>query len=148
MAAGCGSSSPSPAAGSDAASPSVASNDKSSFDLAVGDCFDTEDLSAVSRVTVVDCAGSHAYEVFGVTSVPAGASASFPGTDALNAAADAACRPDFAAYVGVDFNDSTWFGTFLNPSASTWATGDREIVCVLHRQDRSAVRGSAKGSAK
>jgi hypothetical protein len=147
VAAGCGSSSPSLTAGSDAASASVASTDKSSFDLAVGDCFDTEDLSALSRVTVVDCAGSHTYEVFGVTSVPAGASASFPGTDALNAAADAACRPDFAAYVGVDFNDSTWFGTFLKPSASTWATGDREIVCVLHRQDRSAVRGSAKGSA-
>ena len=97
---------------------------------------------------MVDCAGPHTYEVFGAAPIPAGASASFPGADALNAAADAACRPDFEAYVGVDFNDSTWFGTFLNPSASTWATGDREIVCVLHRQDRGAVRGSAKGSAR
>lgn len=152
VAAGCGATTstpkPSGAARSGAASASVASTQKSAFDLEVGDCFDTDDLSGVSDVTVVDCAASHTYEVFGLTSVPGDATASFPGTDALNTTADAACRPDFVDYVGVDFNDSEWSGTFLNPSESTWGTGDREIVCVLHTQDRTAVTGSAKGSAK
>ena len=138
VAAGCGSSSPSSSAGSDAASASVASTDKSSFDLAVGDCFDTEDLSAVTRVSVVDCAGPHTYEVFGAAPVPAGASASFPGADALNAAADAACRPDFEAYVGVDFNDSDLVRHLPQPVG----------VDVGDRGPRDRVRASPAGPGR
>jgi hypothetical protein len=152
LAAGCGS----PAATSTASgslssgtgSAALPSTRKSAFDLAVGDCFDSEDLSRVTDITVVDCDASHAYEVFGVSAVPGDPSATFPGNDALTATADRACRAAFRAYVGVDFNASEWYGTFLNPSESTWATGDREIVCVLHTQATTPVTGSAKGSAK
>jgi hypothetical protein len=152
LAAGCGApaptSGPSGSLSSGAPSDAVPSTRKSAFDLAVGDCFDTGDLSGVTDVTVVDCAAPHAYEVFGVNAVPGDASATFPGNDALSATADGACRTAFRAYVGVDFNASEWYGTFLNPSESTWATGDREIVCVLHTQAKTAVTGTARGSAK
>jgi hypothetical protein len=120
----------------------------SAFDLELGDCFSTGDISTVTEVTVVDCAAPHVYEVFGLTEYQAAATDSFPGDDALNSAADDACRPAFDDYVGIAYDDSDWYGTFINPSESTWADGDREIVCVLHTQDETSVTGSAKDSAR
>lgn len=118
----------------------------SAFDLEVGDCFDTDDVSTVDEVTVTSCDTSHVYEVFGLTDYDAEETADFPGDDALNSAANAACRPAFEEYVGVAYDDSEWFGTFINPSEETWANGDREIVCVLHTEDETEVTGSAEGS--
>ena len=67
-------------------------------------------------------------------------------TTRSSSAADEACRPAFEDYVGVAYDDSEWFGTFINPSEETWAEGDREIVCVLHTEDETEVTGSAEGS--
>ena len=120
----------------------------SAFDLELGECFTTDDITTVTEVSVVDCDASHVYEVFGLTTYEGGATESFPGDDTLNTAADAACRPAFEDYVGVAYDDSRWFGTFINPSASTWADGDREIVCVLHTQEEEPVAGSARGTAE
>ena len=136
------------ASASASASANASGVQTSAFDLELGDCFSTGDISAVTEVTVVDCAASHVYEVFGLTEYEAAATDSFPGDDALNSAADDACRPAFNDYVGIAYDDSDWYGTFINPSESTWADGDREIVCVLHTQDETSVTGSAKDSAR
>ncbi len=128
-----------------AGSPSLVS----AFDLEVGDCFNTADISTVDKVEVVDCEVPHVYEVFGLTDYEGGEGDAFPGEDALSAAADEACRPAFEAYVGITYDESTdWHGTFINPSAETWAEGDREIVCVLHTRDETEVTGSAEGTAR
>jgi hypothetical protein len=131
-----------------AASANASGIQTSAFDLEVGDCFSTDDISTVTEVTVVDCGASHVYEVFGLTDYEASATDAFPGDDTLNTAADAACRPAFNDYVGIAYDDSDWYGTFINPSESTWADGDREIVCVLHTQEETAVTGSAKDTAR
>lgn len=138
----------SPDEGAASASPSSAASGEmtSALDLEVGDCFNTEDISTVDEVSVVDCEQSHVYEVFGVTEFDAGDDAEFPGEDALDEAADSACRPAFEDYVGIPYDDSEWFGTFVNPSEATWAAGDREILCVLHTEDETDVTGSAEGS--
>lgn len=120
----------------------------SAFDLEVGDCFNADDVSTVDDVTVLSCDASHVYEVFGLTEYQADDAAAFPGDDALNAAADRACRTAFQAYVGVAYDDSEWSGTFINPSEETWAQGDREILCVLHTADETQVTGSAQGSER
>ncbi|MEO8246100.1 MAG: septum formation family protein [Chloroflexota bacterium] len=118
----------------------------SAFDLEVGDCFNTDDVSTVNEVTATACDASHVYEVFGLSNYDAAEDADFPGDDALSTAAEDACRPAFEDYVGVAYDDSEWYGTFINPSEETWANGDREIVCVLHTKDETEVTGSAEGS--
>ena len=116
------------------------------FDLEVGDCFDTEDVSSVDEVTVVGCEATHVYEVFEVADYDAGPDEAFPGDDALNDAAEDVCRPGFEDYVGVPYDDSEWFGTFINPSEQTWEEGDREILCVLHTEEETGITGSAEGT--
>lgn len=126
------------------ASPSMVS----AFDLQVGDCFNTADISTVDKVEVVDCEVPHVYEVFGLSDYE-GEGDAFPGEDGLSAAADEACRPAFEDYVGITYDESTdWNGTFVNPSEETWAEGDREIICVLHTRDKTEVAGSAEGTAR
>ena len=145
-------------AGSAPASPSAASSETSAFDLELGDCFDTEDVTTVADVVVVDCDASHVYEVFGVSDFDAGANEAFPGEQPLNDAADEACRPAFEDYVGVPYDVSEWFATYVNPSEGTWEQGDREILCVLHAEAPPGpdgtelppppVTGSAEGSER
>lgn len=147
------------ASGSDAgASPSASGSHTSAFDLELGDCFDTEDITTVDEVVVLDCEEPHVYEVFGVSEYDAGADDAYPGEEPLNDAADEACRPAFEDYVGVSYDVSEWFATFINPSVGTWAEGDREILCVLHEEappgpdgtelTPPAVTGSAQGSER
>jgi hypothetical protein len=132
--------------GSESAAASTEASEVSALDLEVGQCFNTDDVSTVDQVTVVSCDATHVYEVFGLSDYEAADDADFPGDDALSSAADEACRPAFEDYVGVAYDDSEWFGTFINPSEDTWAEGDREIVCVLHTEDETEVTGSAEGS--
>ena len=149
LATACSSTSPSSSAPADGPGSAAASADASVLSalvLEVGDCFITDDVSTVDAVTVVDCDAGHVYEVFGLSDYDAADDADFPGDDALSSAADDACRPSFEDYVGVSFDRSEWFGTFINPSPETWANGDREIVCVLHTEDETQVIGSARGS--
>lgn len=121
----------------------------SAFDLEVGDCFNTEQLSSVDEVAVVDCASPHVYEVFGLAEYDAAPGDAFPGDEDLNRAANDACRPAFEDYVGVAYDESEdWYATFINPSEETWAEGDREILCVLHTRDETEITGSAEGSAR
>lgn len=146
------------APGSLEASPSATGSQTSAFDLEIGDCFDAEDITTVDEVTVIECEASHVYEVFGVTDYDAGPDDPYPGEEPLNDAADEACRPAFEDYVGVSYDESEWFATFINPSEGTWAAGDREILCVLHEETPPgpdgtelpppAVTGSAQGSER
>ena len=147
-----------PASGSPDPSPSPAGSATSAFDLELGDCFDTENITTVDEVAVVDCDEPHVYEVFGLTDVEAGDDEPYPGEEALNTAADEACRPAFADYVGIPYDDSEWFATFINPSEGTWQQGDREILCVVHEEAPPGpdgtelppppVTGSAEGSER
>lgn len=146
------------ASGSGAASASPTASLTSAFDLEVGDCFDTESITTVDEVTVIDCARAHAFEVFGVSDYDAGSDEEFPGEQPLKDAADEACRAAFEDYVGIPYDDSAWSATFVNPSQATWEQGDREILCVLHEATPAGpdgtegtpppVTGSAEGSER
>ena len=46
--------------------------------------------------------------------------------------ADGSCAAEFAAYVGVDYRDSSLFFTYLLPSARSWEQGDdRAVTCFI-----------------
>jgi hypothetical protein len=142
----------SPASASPAASalPSEAGgagDETSVLDLDVGDCF-TADTSVLDTVLVVDCADPHVYEVYHVFDHEAGDGDAFPGEGAIQEAAAAECEASFEPYVGLSYQDSQWYGTTVPPNESTWAEGDREVLCLLHLEDESEVTGSAEGSGQ
>ena len=119
------------------------------LDLEVGDCFSVES-DEIATVTVVGCDEAHEYEVFAVLDHEAAPDAPHPGAAELVADADAACQPSFEEFVGHDYQTSTWYITTLPPTETTWAQGDREIVCTLNQLDATqepiAVMGSARGA--
>jgi hypothetical protein len=134
---------------SEAPSASAEQLETSVLDLEVGDCFSVESEELTS-VGVVGCDAAHEYEVFAVLEHDAGADAPYPGEPELLEHADTVCQPSFEAFVGRDYQTSIWYITSLPPSESTWADGDREIVCTLNQLDATqepiAVMGSAQGS--
>jgi Septum formation len=136
---------------SEAPSASAEQLETSVVDLEVGDCFSVE-RDELTSVLVVACDATHEYEVFAVLEHDAGPDAPYPGEPELVEHADAACQPSFEAFVGRDYQTSTWYITSLPPSESTWADGDREIVCTLNQLDDTqepiAVTGSAEGSGE
>ena len=136
--------SPSPTDASDGEETSV-------FDLEVGDCF-TADSDEVESVLVIDCEQPHTYEAFFLFDHPAGPDEAFPGDQEILEYADSECRPPFEEFVGTDYETSIWYITSVTPSAETWATGDREIICTLDQEDADGqaieVTGSAEGAAE
>lgn len=104
-------------------------------ELMVGDCF--VDLGPGAGVELVPCDEPHQGEVFATFEIPGGSGDSFPGDEAAWDTASAACLAEFEGYVGEPFATSpldffAWF-----PSAETWASGDRLVVCAATMPDGS-----------
>lgn len=121
------------------------------FDLEVGDCFSVES-DELTTVVVVACEESHEYEAFALLDHEAAEADPYPGDEAMLEYGNTACQAPFQAYVGRGYEASIWYITSVLPSAETWATGDREIVCTLSQQDADsepiAITGSAEGSGE
>ena len=145
---------PSSAASEDPSAPptdAAGGEETSVFDLEAGDCFSAES-DTVESVLVVDCAQPHTYEAYFVFDHEGGPDDDYPGDEAILDYADTECRAPFEDFVGKDYESSIWYITSVTPSADTWATGDREIICTLDQQDADGeaieVTGSAEGSGE
>jgi hypothetical protein len=109
--------------------------DVSVFELLPGDCMTPPErvATSVGTVRVVPCEEPHTQEVYALMEfepLEEGAD-DFPGDDAVEAFAQAACLEPFVDYVEIDYVDSALFITFLLPTVSSWTDeGDREIVCI------------------
>lgn len=106
------------------------------FTLRVGDCIndpaDGEETFEVSGVTSADCAEPHDAEVYSsimLEGIP------FPGDDKIMTATEG-CADDFAKFTGIPYADAPLldYMTFY-PSAASWLTGDREILCMICQID-------------
>ena len=116
------------------------------FTLPVGACFDDSDDEQVSSVPEVDCSEPHDNEVFAVFDYTD--SETFPGSTAMNDAAQDLCIAQFESYVGLSYEESS-FGVFpITPTEGSWDSGDREIICALYNPDLSKLTGSMKGTAR
>ena len=115
------------------------------FTLEVGTCFDDTEESQVSSVPEVDCAEPHDNEVFAVFDYTE--TDTFPGSEALNAAATDLCIAQFQDYVGEAYIDSTLEVFPIIPTEASWDEGDREVICGLYNIDFSKLTGSMRGSA-
>jgi hypothetical protein len=102
-----------------------------------GTCLDEDDLP-------IDCAAEHDAEVYALVSLPEGP---WPGEEAVDAAADEACRSEFEAYVGAAYDDSALYFLYYSPTQDGWATGDREVICLVFDPE-GPLTGSVRGSGQ
>jgi len=115
-------------------------------DSAVGMCLlFADDVGAkVDELPEVDCSVEHTHEIFAVIEHPADV---YPGFDALEEFAQTACLGSFEPYVGIGAFDSELFYSWLVPTLDGWNDDeDREILCVLGRQDAALMTGSMLAS--
>jgi hypothetical protein len=114
-------------------------------DLTVGACIlDDSSAATVSSVEVVDCTSSHDAEVFASIVLADG---SFPGADAVAQMSIDQCAVQFAAFVGIAFANSELTYEYYAPSETTWAAGDRAVLCLV-RDSAGPVTGSLHGVAR
>lgn len=145
-------------AGSDASDPfglsrdgevTIAPDEQAAVDpsvLSVGACLDSLPGGVIAAGNLVDCAAPHAFEIFAGFELPdAGA---FPGDEAIQEAAFAGCEAAYPAYVGASYNDSTLNYYFVGPTEQTWASGDREVSCLLFDPATELTTGSLAGSGR
>lgn len=119
----------------------------SSMDLSVGDCFtEIENSSSVETVPLIDCNAPHQYEVYAEGDIDA---STFPSDDEMKQYGEDICLAPFEDFVGVDYYSSGAYDiTFLNPTSGSWDNGDRTVTCLITSIDGSDLVGSAKGTAK
>lgn len=105
--------------------------------LAVGDCFAfvgqpnaVNDAQPKTQVDKVPCDGPHPFETVAVLTYPGGLSDPFPGAETVDASASSQCSSRYTSYTqGTSLSVSS---SYTFPSAASWPTGDRTIVCYLH----------------
>jgi hypothetical protein len=122
----------------------AAVTDHDVFTISVGDCLDDADVGAeVVTVPIVDCSEPHDSEVFARTEV---AGDTFPGADELEARLTEFCQGEaFTDFLGVPYVESEYYTGGYYPTASSWASGDRELLCTV-RDEGARTTGSLEGA--
>ncbi|AZI57999.1 hypothetical protein EH165_07450 [Nakamurella antarctica] len=124
----------------------------SAFDVKVGQCFNPPGTvqAEIPNLDLIPCDQGHLMEAFLLSDyVDAnGASDTYPGVNALKSFAQGRCAQAVMDYVGVSYQDSSLFTTFLFPSARSWESDkDRTVICFLTTTGEtltSSVAGSKK----
>lgn len=111
----------------------------------VGECVDAlvPDGEEVTDLPVIDCAQEHLGEVVGTIDVAE--AETWPGQAAHEEQAATDCDPAFTAYVGRSYQESRLEMSYLYPTESSWASGDRQIVCIVFEPEGARRTGSVKG---
>jgi hypothetical protein len=115
---------------------------------AVGVCLDVaSDVGAeITELPTVECTELHTHEIFAVVE---SAESVYPGFEALETEAQAACLAQFEPYVGVNAFDSELFYSWLVPTLNSWEKeDDREIICVVGNGNGAPLIGSVAGSRR
>jgi hypothetical protein len=119
------------------------------FSLVPGDCFNEEtDAETISTVDIVECSVPHKWEAFASIQMT---EAEYPGDEATQQEADAACNQPFIDYVGLDYDASIYDYSFYYPTQETWddpTLQDREILCLGKDDNDADITGSIKGANK
>lgn len=112
------------------------------FSLAIGDCINVSDATEITTIPVVDCAEPHDQEVFALSDMEGD---TFPGDAAVSEALDTFCSGDvFTEFIGLPYADSIYYTSGLQPTSSSWESGDRELLCTVGNPDGQTT-GTLKG---
>ncbi|MBV9096845.1 MAG: septum formation family protein [Frankiaceae bacterium] len=107
------------------------------FHVKAGECFlppskVQAELTSLKRVACTSGHTQEAYAVVTYTGSGSGFTDQYPGDTVLKTYADGVCAQRFSSYVGVDYQDSSLFFTYLLPSARGWQQGhDRNVICFV-----------------
>lgn len=114
------------------------------FQIAVGDCMKETDSTEVSDVPAVPCTEPHDLEAYHAYTIPAG---DYPGEEAIDIEATAACSDALAEFIGMPIDDSEIDFTTLYPTETGWTSADdREVICLA--VDTTAEPGTTVGSLR
>lgn len=113
-------------------------------DLRVGECFIGDGGWNRATTDIVPCDEPHQRQIAGLFTWP-GSGTAYPGEAALDDFATANCFDAFAAFVGISYDESIWYMSTWTPTAQTWASGDRIVLCALELEDESLFTGSKQG---
>lgn len=115
-------------------------------DLSVGACgAPAGDGLFVTHFSTTSCSSPHRMELAGRVEVD---HAEYPGHTELTREAYELCQPPFQAYVGLPFWDSSLDLLTLTPSPSTWADGDRTVMCWVVEVNGAELTATARGSRR
>lgn len=108
----------------------------------------TSDDLFVESFQVTECDNQHANEVIAIYDIPDGTypGDEYPGNSLIGRDAYERCQPLFEGYVGTPFWDSVYDIKTITPAASTWAEGDRTVVCLVNGVDGEMLTTAARGS--
>lgn len=117
------------------------------FSIVVGDCLDDADVPAeVTAIPILGCAEPHDSEVFARTEA---AGDEFPGAEVLEAELTDFCRGEaFADFIGMPFAQSMYGTKGYYPTAASWGSGDRELLCTVVDPGGAKLTGSLAGVAQ
>lgn len=102
------------------------------FALVVGDCTgDIAEGGVLTELDAVPCTEPHEAEAYASIDMDEG---DYPGDETVQAQADEACLAEFETFVGLPYDDSELFSTYLTPTEESWAEGDREILCFVYEE--------------
>lgn len=110
--------------------------------LKVGQCVDGISAagSTLATLPVVACSASHDGEVVALFNLAGG---SYPGDDAIGTQAEDKCNNELDAYAPSAKDDRSVGIYYLHPTQLSWASGDRQVICVAYFE--TARQGSIKG---
>jgi hypothetical protein len=117
--------------------------------VGIGQCFESPsavhtELTSLKRTS---CKKPHALESYARVDYKKNvANLAYPGSDVLTKYAQSVCAQEFNSYVGIDYQDSSLFFTYLLPSPQGWEQNlDRYVLCFIE-SNASLRTTSAKGS--
>ena len=115
------------------------------FTVVVGDCLNDDGATGeVTEVAIIDCETAHDSEAVKSVMMADGA---FPGEAAVAAQAVTECTSAFTSFVGLDYESSSLDFSYYSPTQESWASSDREILCLVVDPDRKTT-GTLEAAAK
>lgn len=99
--------------------------------IQVGDCVGPFPDGEIAEIPVIPCNDPHEMEVFASVELDGD---EYPGADRLGKKSENRCVKEFKTFVGVPYNESELFLSYLGPTDETWAQGDREVLCVVYEE--------------
>ena len=104
------------------------------FYLKVGDCLADPLVDGgaeeVSSVQSVPCSEPHSGEVYAALTLPEG-EGDYPGGEAVTAQADELCAAEFESFVGLPYDESVLYLSYLYPLEENWSSGARGVLCTV-----------------
>lgn len=114
------------------------------FQVKLGDCTGALKEGDISGLQVIPCAEPHFYEAYATTDLT---DAAYPGESDVTKEASKFCTGEFKTFIGLATKESIYDMFYLYPVEDSWATGDREVLCLVG-SGKGKITGTLKGIEK